>query len=217
MTPLLLRDLIFQRNKPEHWPIQNRRRRQKITEPNDQKRTYQQGNTSQSHIPDQIQPRSPTRRLKRCRTGHANPQTPRKTFNMERNGLLESQQEFQALVRKRNQKKREPGSHTRDRELLEYGRAQADSGTSRQGRRSPIFTTTVNRVQVLKGKGKLIPGTPIIPGSFQQKRRSSREKQRFFQPEEKRRTLDEETNELSPRGTQKQKLVVPKDIINTSE
>ncbi|MBW0550538.1 hypothetical protein O181_090253 [Austropuccinia psidii MF-1] len=47
---------------------------------------------------------------------------------------------------------------------------------------------------------------------------SPRGKQNFFQPEEEgRRPLYEETDGLSPRGTQKQKLFVPTNIINSSD
>ncbi|MBW0584065.1 hypothetical protein O181_123780 [Austropuccinia psidii MF-1] len=83
MTPPLLRDLGFPRNQPEHWPRRHRGRRQPITGSNDQQRTYHQGTPTQGLIPNQIQPRSPTRRLDRCKTGPSNTQTPERPLHME--------------------------------------------------------------------------------------------------------------------------------------
>ncbi|MBW0479902.1 hypothetical protein O181_019617 [Austropuccinia psidii MF-1] len=65
MTPPLLRDIGFQRNKLEQWPRRHRGRRQPITIPN-----YQQGTHSQGLIQDKNQPRSLTRGSDRCRAGH---------------------------------------------------------------------------------------------------------------------------------------------------
>ncbi|MBW0504882.1 hypothetical protein O181_044597 [Austropuccinia psidii MF-1] len=123
-----------------------------------------------------------------------------------RNLMLESQQDFEALGGKRNQNQGEPGSHTSHRELLAHERAQSDSGTPRQGRRSTIFSTIIQQFQTLQDKGNVIQRFPIIPGIFQKKKRSLREKQKFFQLEEERsRPLDEETNGLSPSYAHKQK------------
>ncbi|MBW0583193.1 hypothetical protein O181_122908 [Austropuccinia psidii MF-1] len=84
MTPPFLRDLGFQRNKPEHWPRRKRQgRRKQLFGSNDQQGTYHQGNPAQSLIPDQTQPRCPTRGLDRYRKIHANPQTPERPFYME--------------------------------------------------------------------------------------------------------------------------------------
>ncbi|MBW0541033.1 hypothetical protein O181_080748 [Austropuccinia psidii MF-1] len=76
-----------------------------------------------------------------------------------------------------------------------------------QGREEEIpFPTTVQKFQALQTKGQFIQDSPVILGSYQQKKRSSREKQEFFQPEEERsRPLDEETHMLSPRGAKNQK------------
>ncbi|MBW0591743.1 hypothetical protein O181_131458 [Austropuccinia psidii MF-1] len=252
MTPPLLRDLGFPRNQPENWPRRHRGRRQPATGSNDQQRTYHQGTPTQGLIPNQIQPRSPTRILDRCRTGPSNTQTPERPLHMEhgqqnvhygsimgrsgdnnsedlsqangldrtydRNARLEPQQEFQTLRRKSNQNQREPGSHTSHREILAQGRAQSDSGTPRNGRRSPIFPTTIQQFQALQAKGNFIQGSPTIPGSFQQEKRSPREKQNFFQPEEERsRPIDEKADGLSPRSTQKQKIVVPTNSFDSSD
>ncbi|MBW0508341.1 hypothetical protein O181_048056 [Austropuccinia psidii MF-1] len=83
MTPTLLGDILFPRNNPEHWSRRYRARRQPITGPNDHQRTYQQGTAAKGLIPDKPQPRSPTRGLERCISGHTNSQTPERPLYME--------------------------------------------------------------------------------------------------------------------------------------
>ncbi|MBW0462837.1 hypothetical protein O181_002552 [Austropuccinia psidii MF-1] len=134
----------------------------------------------------------------------------------EQHESFESQQEFKALRRRKNKNQKEPGCHTSHREILVQGRSQQDSDTPRYGRRSTIFPTEIQTFQALQAKVNFIQGLPVIPGSFQKKKRSPKEKQNFFQPEEeRRRPLDEETDGFSPRGTQKKKIVVPTNSINS--
>ncbi|MBW0553244.1 hypothetical protein O181_092959 [Austropuccinia psidii MF-1] len=89
-----------------------------------------------------------------------------------RDEILEYQQEFQALRRKRNQNQRELGSHKIHREFLEYGTSQSYSETPRLGGRNYIFSTEFQKLQALQTKVQFIQDCLIIPGSYQQNRRS---------------------------------------------
>ncbi|MBW0497706.1 hypothetical protein O181_037421 [Austropuccinia psidii MF-1] len=100
------------------------------------------------------------------------------------NEILESQKEFQALRRKRNQNQKEPGSHISHRQFLEYEKAQLYSSAPRNGGGNYIFPKTSQQLQAFQTKFQFIQDSTIIPGSYQKKTKSPREKQDLFQLEE---------------------------------
>ncbi|MBW0591735.1 hypothetical protein O181_131450 [Austropuccinia psidii MF-1] len=97
----------------------------------------------------------------------------------ERDQNFEFQQIFHTLRIGRNLNQRQSGRNPSHREFFPYGRAQSHSGTSRNGERNSILPTTFHKIKELKAKGQFFQDSPVITGSFQQ-RKSRKNRQKVF-------------------------------------